>query len=89
MACDNPTWGQERIAAELLIKLGIQGSTRTIRKYLPEDPKGGRRRAVPSQRWMTFVCLHAKVMMACDFFVSVTVRFQIIDVLVMMEVGYD
>jgi len=51
------------------------------------DWKGGRRRAVPSQRWMTFVRNHAKAMVACDFFVSVTFRFQIIYVLVMMEVG--
>ena len=36
---------------------------------------------------MTFVRNHAKGMLACDFFVSVTVRFQIIYVFVMMEVG--
>jgi len=55
MARDNPTWGQARIAAELLLKLGIQVSPRTVQKYLLEDPKAGRRQAVPSQRWMTFV----------------------------------
>jgi putative transposase len=87
MARDNPTWGQARIAAELLLKLGIQVSSRTVQKYLLEDPKAGRRQAVPSQRWMTFVRNHAKGMLACDFFVSVTVRFHIIYVFVMMEVG--
>jgi hypothetical protein len=61
MAHDNPTWGQARIAAELLLKLGIQVSPRTIRKYLAEDWKGGRRRAVPSQRWMTFVRNHCPI----------------------------
>jgi hypothetical protein len=86
MAHDNPTWGQERIAAELLIKLGIQVSPRTIQKYLLRDPSN-RQLRVPSQRWMTFVRNHAKAMIACDFFVSVTVRFQIIYVLVLMEVG--
>src|SRR5215831_7893047 len=34
MARDNPTWGQARIAAELLLKLGIQVSPRTVQKYL-------------------------------------------------------
>jgi hypothetical protein len=87
MARDNPTWGQARIAAELLLKLGIQVSARTVQKYLLEDPKAGRRQAAPTQRWMTFVRNHAKGMLACDFFVSVTVRFQFIYVFVMMEIG--
>jgi len=39
MARDNPTWGQTRIAAELLLKLGIQVSPRTVQKYLLKDPK--------------------------------------------------
>jgi len=36
---------------------------------------------------MTFVRNHAKGIIACDFFVSVTVRFRILYVLVIMEVG--
>jgi putative transposase len=87
MARDNPTWGQARIAAELLLKLGIQVSPRTVRKYLLENPNRGRRRAVPSQRWMTFVRNHAKAILACDFFVCVTVRFRVVYVFLIMEVG--
>jgi len=34
MAHENPTWGEEGIADELKLKLGIQVSPRTIRKYL-------------------------------------------------------
>jgi hypothetical protein len=41
MARDNPTWGQARIAAELIIKLWIQVSPRTIQRYLLKDPNGG------------------------------------------------
>jgi len=33
MALENPTWGQERIANELLLKLGLRVSPRTVRKY--------------------------------------------------------
>ena len=36
---------------------------------------------------MTFVGNHAKGILACDFFVSVTVQCHIIYVFVMMEVG--
>jgi putative transposase len=31
---DNPTWGEERIANELLLKLGIKVAARTVGKYL-------------------------------------------------------
>jgi hypothetical protein len=41
MARANPTWGQERIANKLLLKLGLCVSPRTVRKYLPKrlDPE--------------------------------------------------
>jgi putative transposase len=87
MARDNPTWGQARIAAELLLKLAVQVSPRTVHKYLLKDPKVGRRQVVPSQHWMTFVRNHAKGMLRCDFFISVTIRFQILYVFLVMEVG--
>jgi hypothetical protein len=51
MADENPSWGEERIANELLLKLGLLVSPRTIRKYLPKVPSapaGYRRR---DQRW--------------------------------------
>ncbi len=40
MARDNIRWGEERIANELLLKLGIQISPRTVRKYMPKPPPG-------------------------------------------------
>lgn len=85
MARENPTWGEERIAAELLLKLGIRLSARTVRRYMPLD--NGPRKRVPSQRWTTFVRNHAKAILACDFFIVVTARFRILYVFVAMEVG--
>jgi putative transposase len=85
MARENPTWGEERIAAELLLKLGIRLSARTVRRYMPLD--SGPRKRVPSQRWMTFVRNHAQAILACDFFIVVTARFRILYVFVGMEVG--
>ncbi len=40
MGRENPSWGEERIANELLLKFGIQVSPRTVRKYLPPRPPG-------------------------------------------------
>jgi len=84
MATNNPTWGEERIANELSLKIGIRISPRTVRQYLPKDPK---RATVPSQRWMTFVRNHAKAIIASDFFIVVTATFRLVYVLVIMEVG--
>ena len=38
MARENASWGEERIANELLLKLGLRVSPRTIRKYMPKLP---------------------------------------------------
>jgi transposase InsO family protein len=84
MAADNPIWGEERIANELKLKLGIRVSPSTVRKYLPDGPV---RTPDPKQRWLTFVHNHAKVIVACDFFVVVTATFRTLYVFVIMELG--
>jgi putative transposase len=84
MARDNPTWGEERIADELSVKLGIRVSPRTVRKYLERNQPGG---GSHDQRWATFVRNHAKAIVACDFFVSITATFQILYVFIAMEIG--
>jgi len=40
MATENRLWSEERIANELLLKLGIRVSPRTVRKYMPKPPRG-------------------------------------------------
>ena len=85
IAQENPIWGEERVAAELLLKLGIRVSPRTVRRYMPLGI--GPENRVPSQRWMTFVRNHAQAMLACDFFVVVTAPFRVLYVFVIMEVG--
>jgi putative transposase len=87
MATENPTWGEERVADELALKLGIYVSPRTVRAYWPEEPlRSGPRHARP-QHWRTFVRNHARAIVACDFLVVVTARFQLLYVLVVMEIG--
>jgi putative transposase len=85
MARENPTWGQERIANELLLKLGLRVSPRTVRKYMPERlPRGPGKRA-QVQSWRTFVRNHAQAIVACDFCVAVTATFRLLYVFVVME----
>jgi transposase InsO family protein len=85
MALENPTWGQERIANELLIKLGLRVSPRTVRKYMPRHCVGGPGKRYPSQRWSTFIRNQAKGIVACDFCVTVTATFRILYVFVVIE----
>jgi hypothetical protein len=82
MTSENLTWGQERIANELLLKLGIRISPRTVRKYMPQ-PVPGRPRG--DQRWSTFLRNHAQAIVACDFFVAITATFRQIYVFVVMH----
>ena len=84
MAAENPLWGEERIANELLVKLGIRVSPRTVRKYMPKRPPGQPR---GDQRWSTFLTNHAKAILACDFFVAVTATFRMLYVFVVIEHG--
>ena len=84
MASENPLWGEERIANELLLKLGIRVSPRTVRKYMPKRPPGQPR---GDQRWSTFLRNHAAAILACDFFVAVTATFRMLYVFVVIEHG--
>ena len=84
MARENVLWGQERIAYELFLKLGIRDSPRTEAKYMPKRPPGQPR---GDQRWSTFLMSHAKAIIACDLFVPVTATFRVLSVFVVIEHG--
>jgi putative transposase len=84
MAEENPPWGEERIANELLLKLGVRISARTVSKYLPKRPPGQPRGDL---RWSIFLKNHARAILACDFFVTVTATFRMLYVFVVIEHG--
>jgi len=85
MARENPAWGEERIANELLLKLGLRVSPRTVRKYLPQLPAAPPGKPRGDQRWATFLRNHARFIVASDFCVAVTATFRVLYVLVVME----
>jgi putative transposase len=84
MARENPLWGEERIANELRLKLGIEVSPRTVRKYLSPGRRG---RPRGDLRWSAFLRTHAQGILACDFFVAVTASFRLLYVFVVIEHG--
>jgi putative transposase len=85
MAGENPSWREKRIANELLLKLGLRVSPRTIRKYLPKLPDAPINIPHRDQRSSTFLKNHADIIIACDFCVVATATFRMLHVLVVME----
>jgi putative transposase len=82
ISSDQPGWGEDRIAEELAIKLGVYHSTSTIRRYMVRrrEPRGG-------QTWKTFVNNHASQMFAIDFLTQFTVFFTVVYIFVVIEIA--
>jgi putative transposase len=85
MARENLTWGEERIANELLLKLGLRVSPRTVRKYMPQHVGRSPGTRVQVQRWRTCVRNHVQAIVACDFCVAMTATFRMLYVLVVID----
>lgn len=85
MARDNPSWGEERVANERLLKVGLHISLRTVRTYLPTRLDRAGHHRISSQRWLTFVRNHAQAMVACDCCVVITPTFRLLEVFVVIE----
>lgn len=82
ISSDHSEWGEDRIAEELAIKLGVHHSTSTIRKYMVS-----RRKPRDGQTWRTFVKNHAKQIYACDFLTQHTALFTVVYIFVVMEIA--
>ena len=82
ISSDQPGWGEDRIAEELAIKLGVRHSTSTIRRYMVRrrEPTGG-------QTWRTFIKNHASQTFAVDFLTQHTALFAVVYVFVIMEIA--
>jgi putative transposase len=85
LARENPAWGYQRIAGELL-KLGFRISPSTVRRLLAAaglEP-APRRQAVS---WPAFLRRQAASLLACDFFTVETVSLCRLYVLFFIELG--
>jgi hypothetical protein len=70
MWASNPTWGSQRIQAELA-KLGIEVSDSTVRQYRPQTRRG-------DQTWKPFLHNHVQDLVAVDFLVVPTATFRVL-----------
>jgi putative transposase len=82
IANENPSWGEERIANEMLLKIGIQVSPRKVNKHFPKQPRG---RPRGDLRWSNFLSLYAQGIIAEDFLVAVTATFRLLYEFVVIE----
>jgi putative transposase len=78
MACDNPTWGRRRIQAEL-VHLGYNVAELTVAKYMRRAPRR------PSSTWRTFLAVHARDIVAVDFFLVPTLTFRLFFIFVVLR----
>jgi putative transposase len=83
MARENPVFGEERIANELLVKLGIQVSPRTVRKYTEAIGRSASTRPA----LVDVLEESCEAILACDFFVAVTATCKLLYVFVVIEHG--
>jgi putative transposase len=85
LARENPGWGYQRIAGELL-KLGFRISPSTVRRVIASGglEPAPRRQAVS---WPDFLLRQATSLLACDFFTVETVTLRRLYVLFFIELG--
>jgi putative transposase len=85
LARENPRWGYQRIAGEL-VGLGVHFSTTTVRRILAAaglGPAGARH----GPSWRQFIRSQAPSMIACDFFTVDTISLRRIYVLFFIELS--
>ena len=76
---DNPEWGEDKIALELKLKLGVEHSPSTIRRYMVETGSPPR-----SSTWKQFLASHAEQIFVMDFTTQILWNYATRHVLVIM-----
>ena len=78
ISADHPDWGEDRIALELRLKLGVEHGPSTIRRYMVEGT--GR----PNSTWRSFLARNASDIWAMDFTTERLWNFEVRYVLVVI-----
>ena len=81
ISSDHPEWGEDRIALELKLKLGVEHSTSTIRRYMVEDRPSG------TSTWRKFLASHADQTFAIDFTTHCLWDFSMRHIFVVLAIG--
>ena len=76
---ENPAWGEDRIALEMKLKLGIEHAASTIPRYMIDSGP------LPSSTWRSFLANHAAEIYALDFTTQIMWDFSVCYVLVIIE----
>ena len=79
ISADHPEWGEDRIALELRLKIGVEHSPSTVRRYMVEDVPPRRR-----STWRSFLKGHASQIWAMDLVTQVLWNFEMRFILVVM-----
>ena len=82
ISSDHPEWGEDRIALELKVKLGVEHAPRTIRRYMVTREDNGR---PASSTWRTFLAGHAGELWTMDLTTQPLWDYSVRYVLVIME----
>jgi len=82
ISSENPRWGEDRIALELKVKLGVEHAPRTIRRYMVTREDNGR---PASSTWRTFLAGHAGELWTMDLTTQPLWDYSVRYVLVIME----
>ena len=80
ISVEQPSWGEDRIALEMKLKLGIEVSPSTVRRYRIRPPRP------ISTTWRTFIASHAHQIYAMDFTDVVMWDYSVRHVLAIMAV---
>lgn len=79
ISSDHPKWGEDKMALELKLKLGVEHSTSTIRRYMADSGTPDR-----TSTWKQFIESHAEQTFAVDFTTQILWKFRRCRVFVVM-----
>jgi len=79
ISSEHPEWGEDRIALEVQLKLGVKHAASTVRRYMVR-----RRGPRPGSTWRQFVEGHAHEFFSLDFATQILWNFEVRYVLVVM-----